>query len=949
MTDQPNTNQPASESSQRPFCPYVGLRPFGEVDSQRFSGRHNEIRTVLKRLQRHPLVAIVGASGVGKTSLVNAGVVPALHDESDAWVVRTMRPGGTPVQRLLSVFGGRRAAGSPSKMIASVLGADGDSLLLVIDNFEDIFVLANESDRTTFQKALLRFTTVPECHILLNVRADFYGDLLSAPIWPKLRTHTVTLTPLNRKRLREAIVQPATDVDVHLDPALIDRLVSDAADDHDALPRLQETLMLLWSTMERRDLPLSAYEELVRRGAGQATFTGGKLAPLQVGLARNADDAFDSLTKRQQKMARHTFLRLLSLDPSESMVLTEASLGDLRATFGESTQLEQMLQRLTQARVLTTDQDAGTVAITHEALVRGWPILRAWVAEWQLALQTREYMEGRALQWSDAGESAEELLLDEADLPEAERWLESPVAADVGYSDRVSAFIAASRNAAEKAHRHRTEATQQGFEDVRAALQERTAELNEERLHNEELRRERRIFRVLSLGLGLFFILALIGGIVAGTDRQRALDAQATARTEAEARATVVVGLQSTVEAQQAAGSTTARRMALSNELAGHAVTQLRAGDTDMALLLAREAISTTYHHDGSVVPAADAALREALIAAGWQAAFNVHEASITGIAFMPDGERLLSASDDGTARIWSTSTGAEQAILTGHDGAVLNVATARSGQRVATAGEDATIRIWNPDTSDEPTILSAHTEPVRAVTFGPDGQRLVSASDDGTVRIWDAGNGQQLQQFSLPGGTLTAQFSPDGTRVVAGGHDGIARVLDMASGEQIFATTQHAGAVAAAGFSTDGTLLVTADGSACNRSCFVYLWDAVEGTLRRTLPAAAPVTDVRFAEVGTQLLATDSSGSVSLWNIANGERQTDVQSSVGSSPVATIRPDGQWGAVGSAGGTVELVPLVPVVLMELAEQHVQRRPAALTCEERVQFLDAGDPCSQSP
>lgn len=943
-----HTSESAGQPAQLPFCPYIGLRPFGEVDSQRFYGRDSDARTVLSHLHRHPLVAIIGASGIGKTSLVNAGVVPAVRDEPETWVVRTMRPGNTPVQRLLHVFGGRRAAGSPSKMVASVLEPDGGRLLLVVDQFEDIFALANESERATFQKALLRFATVSNCHILLNVRADFYDDVLSASIWPSVRRHTVTVGPLKREQLREAIVQPAADVNVQFEPAFVDRLLRDAAGERDALPWLQETLVLLWQHLEGRYLSLSAYEQLVQKGAGQADLSSHTLASLQVGLARNADDAFESLTQRQQTLARHTFLRLLSLDAFEPAVLIEEKVADLRANLGESTQLEQMLQRLAQARILTLNQEASTVAFTHDALIRGWPRLRAWMAEWKSALRTSDYLADRALAWSDADGSAQEMLLDEAALPEAERWLTSPVAAEVGYSDAVPAFIEASRDAVETARRQHAQASQQDLQDARATLQQRTADLTEERSQNEELRRERRIFRLLSLGLGVFFILALIGGIVAGTDRQHALDAQATAQAEADGRATVVVGLQSTVEAQQEAGATNAGRIDHANALAAHAVTQVRAGNTDLALLLAREAISTTYHVGGSVLPVADAAVREALTAAGWQAGFSAHDAPINAIAFMPDGQQLVTAGEDGTARMWTTSDGVEQATLIGHTGPVLDVATANDGQRIATAGQDGTIRLWDAGTTDQIVILETHTGPVRSVAFSVDSRRLVSASDDGSVRVWDAGNGQQLQQFSFPDGATTAQFDPDGTRIVAGGQDGTARVWNAASGEQLFVTAPHAGAVRTAGFSPDGSLLATADGSACNRSCFVYVWDAAGGTLRRTLPADAAMTDIHLTADGTELLAMDRNGGIYLWNLSTGERRIELHGASSGPAPATIRSDGRWAAVAGMDGTVRLVPLTPDVLMELAREQVERRPAVLTCEERAQFVDEDEACITS-
>jgi WD40 repeat protein len=776
--------QAAPGPAPRPACPYPGMVPFSEDDSERFFGREREAQELLERLRLHPFLAVIGPSGSGKSSLVFAGLLPALRKSGlfgpGGWLVRTVRPGKAPLAALAAALGGDPA--SLAETIPALLATEPDTrrLLLVVDQFEELFTLTR-TDAEPFQRALLRLAETPNCYVVLTVRADFYPDLMAAPLWPEIQAHRAEVLPLDEDGLRQAIARPAENAGVFVEGTLVERLIADAAGEPGVLPLVQEALVLLWERLVRRFLPLSAYEAL--GGAGR---TG-----LQAAMARRADVVLADLTLEQQAIARRMFLRLVQFGEGRADTRRQQPVSALRAAGDTPGAFERTLEHLAQNRLLTLSGEERAadrqVDIAHEALITGWPTLQTWLSQRREAEQTRRRLEAKAAEWERLGQSTGGLL-DEVELAEAERWLGSPYAADLGRSEALPALVAASREAIETARREKEATRRRELEQAQALAAAERRRAEEQALFSKRLRAR----LVIAVTLALIAILAAVG---AGYGFTRAV----AERNRAE---------------QQA-------HLALSRQLAVQSTSELDANNYDLALLLAIEA--------GRAADTAEAfaALRQAfaypgrplLILSGhtgpvWQAVWNADES------------RILTASWDGTARVWDAQTGEELLILSGHTDPVWQAAWNADESRILTASEDSTARVWDAQTGEELLILSGHTGGVKQAVWNRGESRILTASKDGTAQVWDAQTGEELLTLSGHTGEVNqAVWNADESRILTVGYDGAARVWDAQTGEELLTLSGHTGEVNQAVWNRDESRILTASWDYSAR-----VWDAQTG-----------------------------------------------------------------------------------------------------------------------
>jgi WD40 repeat protein len=280
------------------------------------------------------------------------------------------------------------------------------------------------------------------------------------------------------------------------------------------------------------------------------------------------------------------------------------------------------------------------------------------------------------------------------------------------------------------------------------------------------------------------------------------------------------------------------------------------------------------------------------------------HTEPVNCAAFSFDGSRVVTASDDQTARLWDAQTGQEIVVLSAHAGPVQNAAFSLDGARVVTSSSDMTARLWDAQTGNVIAVLQAHGGPVRSAAFSADGTRVVTASDDKTARLWDAHAGREIAVLRDHAGPVgSGAFSPDGTRVVTVSDDQVARLWDTGMATEIVLLQTHTGPVRSAAFSPDGTLLVTASDDHSAR-----LWDTQTGEEIAVLGThTGPVQSAAFSPDGTRVVTASSDMTARLWDAQIGEEIAVLKAHTGFVRSAAFSPDGARVVTASNDKTVRL------------------------------------------
>jgi WD40 repeat protein len=429
-----------------PDCPYPGMAPFTERQAEVFFGRDREVEYTLERLREYPFLAVIGPSGSGKSSLIHAGVIPALRSSGrfgEHWTIRTMRPGVAPMASLTD----------------AVRVSDGARVLLVIDQFEELFTRAEPAEAQAFLDAI---DARRDLTILLAARADFYSELMACSLWTSIQANRLELAPLGENELWSAIVEPAARVGVTIDDALAVRLVDDAAGETGVLPLVQETLVVLWDRVRRRRLGLEAYRAIAE----------GQSNAIHVAIDRRASVVYDNLSDDGRPVAQRIVLRLVQFGEGRADTRRQQRADELMASGDDPLVFERTLGHLIDARLLTVGGDAERgdrlVDIAHEALITGWSRLQDWLSERRAAEQVRRRLESRARDWQASGKRAG--LLDGYGVEEAERWLAG--AHDLGHSEALMGLIEASRAALGAAVAERDAQRRRELEQAQALAEE---------------------------------------------------------------------------------------------------------------------------------------------------------------------------------------------------------------------------------------------------------------------------------------------------------------------------------------------------------------------------------------------------------------------------------------------------------------------------------------------
>lgn len=889
--------------------PYKGLRAFQEGDAGDFFGRDALIQQLLWRMveahEYQRFLAVIGPSGSGKSSVVKAGLIPSLRAGaivgSENWFIVEMLPGADPISELedaiISVSVNQiaqiaiRLRSNPQALhdiVYDILPKDDSELVLVIDQFEEVFTQAPDNDRNAFLENLYEAVIAPDSRlrVVVTMRADFYDRPLMVPKFSALmQQRTEVVVPMTAEELTQSITGPARRVNVVFQQGLVPQIVAEVSQQPGVLPMLQYTLTELFERREGQIMTVSAYNEL-----------GGVLGS----LAKRAEEIYLKMDPVQQEATRQLFLRLVTLGEGAEDTRRRALMSEVLSASRDAKVMQQVVDTFGNYRLLTFDRDpttrTPTVEVAHEALIREWSRLKRWLSEGRSDVRLQRQLAGRAQEWENGGRDKSSLLRG-GQLVQFQEWAATT---SIILAKLDQEYLTAS------IEEHKREEIEEAARIERERIQERRA---------------RRLQRVIIGVMGIALILGIVAMVFvlqAQVEAQAArveAEAQAAKATNAQGEALVQANIAETAAAEAADSAATATiaqgnaeiqaTIAVAAQLtsdfnANNAQTQAvqvgieatRAAENAItatfALGNAEIQAQTAVAAEGTAVALADIAVtaenearREAERARSLALAASASNLASSNAPLalrlaieannvdepVPEAERVLIALVYDAPRRRYEST----------HGAINSITITNDSQQVITGNADGSITFWNIPNGGLVRTIFGHKSAVSAVALSPDGELLASASESGIVRLWDTATGEPRLIFEghngIPVNTLA--FNAAGNLIASGSDDGRILVWAVTNGtirEEILGTTSPINHVA---FHPDpqvaNQLFVAAEDG-------LFAWD-FDNDLLITFDFAVNARRVKsgaFNPDGTNIITSDSVGSgvPLLWRL--GELEFD-------------------------------------------------------------------------
>lgn len=792
--------------------PYQGLAAYDIHDAPFFFGRRRAVADLVATCREERLVAVFGVSGSGKSSVLRAGLVPALRGDlphgtdgprssnGNLLVPVVITPGSCPVDNL------RRAVDRvpPDREV-----------LLVVDQFEELFTLcADPEERTRFVAALVARTRPPDetTRVVIGVRADFYPHCIQMrDLAPLLARASVPVEVLTEDELREVVIEPARRVGLSVERALVTRIVADAAGQPGAMPLVSHALLETWRQRRGTVLAASGYEA-----------AGG----VSGAIAQTAEAVYLTFTPEERTSFREIMLRLV--------MLGEEGVRDTRRRVDRD-ELDlpggaEILHELAGARLVVLGRT--TVEIAHEAVIEAWPRLRDWLVEdREMLRRTRRLTEDSKIWYAHDRDSG--ALYRGARLAV---WDGRPVA-HLNQLERE--FLATSRE------RHARETRAQR-------------------------RRVRLVLASLVVGItvtSLLAALALRAAARADDERDRAVSYQLVANAREQLQTDQELALLLARAAYDTAPIPEAAAMLRQAVTESRILATLVTGQ--------QQVFGVAYRPDGRQVAASGAdgtvrvwTMRDRDKPGTAPRVLRGHAGYVWSPVFSPDGRHLAACGVDGLVTVWDLAEEGPPLVLRGHGGVVSAVAFSPDGRFVAGAGDDGTVRLWDRTSGSPHPVRSLPLGggPVQAVGFSPDGGRLAAAGA-GPVMIWDLAGTRPPTVLTGHENTVESiAFSADGRLLASASADQTVRIWPLAGAEPPLILRADDGTVETVAFSPDGNRV--ASGHSGSDTIRVWNTTAGDGTDPLLLHGHdGPVWSVAFSQDGRRLLSGSGDGTLRFWD----------------------------------------------------------------------------------